>query len=418
MYALVDCNNFYASCERAFNPALEGKPIIVLSNNDGCVIARSDEAKMFGIGMAEPYYKVKRLCKKHRIQVFSSNYSLYGDMSQRVMTSIEMLCPDLEIYSVDEAFLSLAQFSHLSPIGFASQIRHLVKQWTGIPTSVGIGQTKTLAKVANHIAKKHMLSGVFDLSYAESQRFWLARFPVEEVWGIGRAWSKKLKQIGINTAHDLRYANPQMIRQQFGVTMLRTQQELNSLPCLDIEESVPRKNILSSKSFGSPQTDFETIAQALASHAARACEKLRKQGSHANSISVFLHTNSFSKNEKQYHNSASYTFDTATSDTSVVVTHAKNCLRRIFKKGYRYQKTGIVLSDLSATNIQQQSLWGNKTTNQRSQKLMSALDNINQHFGSNRLFLAAQGTKHKWRNRSDHRSPRYTTQWQELPKVE
>lgn len=417
MFALADCNNFYVSCEKVFKPTLEGKPVIVLSNNDGCVISRSNEAKALNIKMATPFFKIKSLCKHHDVKIFSSNYTLYGDMSQRIMTALESFCPEIELYSIDEAFLKLDGFKRHNMLGLGNQIHNKVKQWTGIPVSIGIGPTKTLAKIASRIAKKYTKTSVFSLHHASSQDHWLAQFPIRDIWGIGKHWSESLEKMGIQTALQLKRAPADLLRSKHGVILERVYRELNGIPSLELATASPKKSIVSSKSFGAPQKDYAPIAQALSNYTARACEKLRNQQGLTRSIGVFIRTNAFKKGEQHYQNSVSCNLPFATSDTSIITKYAKQCLESIYKKGFNYQKTGIMLFDLSSEKYFQQDLLQNNEQQQKSKKLMQVVDNINRHIGKRSIFTAAQGTNRAWHMRRDYCSPRYTTHWQELPVV-
>jgi len=417
IFALIDCNNFYVSCERVFNPKLEKKPVVVLSNNDGCVIARSNEAKKLGIPMGAPYYQWKYFCQKNHVYVFSSNYALYGDMSHRVMTILESFCPEIEIYSIDESFISLDQFKERDLFSYAKEIKQAIKMYTGIPVSIGIASTKTLSKIANHIAKKHSIEGVFSLTDVEIYEKILEKFPVEDIWGIGRQYSKKLKSYGIETAKHLRDADLKTLRRQFSVVVEKIIQELRGISCLPLENIIqPRKQIMSSRSFGRPVTDLAALEEALSHYTANACLKLRSQNSEANGIYVFLHTNLFNKNETQYGNGTSYRFPISSCDTSYIIHIAKICLRRIFKSGYRYQKVGVMLLDLSPKNIHQYDLLS-IDENTRKKTLIKAIDRINETLGKNGLFFCAEGIERAWQVRAGMRSPRYTTQWNEIPRV-
>jgi len=417
IFMLIDCNNFYVSCERVFNPALQGKPIVVLSNNDGCVVARSNETKVLGIPMGAPYYQQKPAIEKNKIEVFSSNYQLYGDMSQRVMESISILVPDLdiEVYSIDEAFLHLDGFAKYDLFTFAADIRSKIFKWTGIPTSIGIAPTKTLAKIANHVAKK-TINGVFDMRACYLEEQIMADLPVEELWGISHRWGKKLNTLGINTALNLRNANTQFIRNHFGVAVERIVYELQGLSCFNIAKALPRKTIISSKSFGKRIADLQSIEQALATYTAQACEKLRKQKSKTQEIRVFLQTNPFRQNDFQYRNEAKFIFDFPTSDTATVMRAGKKLLESLYRIGYSYHKCGIMLLGLMPEDYRQGHLFERYDTLKRD-NLMETLDSLNSLMGAGTVFYAAQGVKHDWKIRSDSRSPRYTTSWKELPRV-
>ena len=416
VFALVDCNNFYASCERVFQPALKKRPVAVLSNNDGCVVARSSEVKALGIPMGAPYHECKEAFEACGAAVFSSNYQLYGDMSERVMESLGMLAPDLEVYSIDEAFLRLDGFAGRDLRCMALDIRAKVLQWTGIPVSLGIAPTKTLAKIANHVAKKRKEPGVFDMRGPERQARILRDLPVGGVWGVSRRRTAKLGELGIGTALQLRDADPKRIRRHFGVVLERTVLELRGIPCLDLEEVAPKKRIMSSRSFGRLQTGFEPVAEALANYAARACEKLRRQRSKAQGIHVFLATNRFRKADPQYSAAAAAGFDLPTSDTAFVTRSGTELLRRIFRDGYRYKKCGIMLLDLVPEGRRQEHLFSRQDP-AKADRLMRTLDRINSAMGPGTVFHAAQGTRRGWRMRSAMRSPRYTTKWGELAAV-
>lgn len=416
MFAIIDCNNFYASCERLFQPSLNNKPILVLSNNDGCVIARSNEAKALGIKMGVPYFEVKALCKQHHVHVFSSNYTFYGDMSRRVMSVIEDNWPEVEIYSIDEAFLDLKTLPQGDHDEFCRSLQEKILRHTGIPVSVGIGPTKTLAKLANHIAKRELKIPVFNI---DQQRFWLAKITVGDVWGVGRQWDKKLVQQGIYTAQDLACVDLRGIKDRFNVVLQRTVLELRGTPCSGLQESEPRQSIVSSKSFGCMQTAYFPIAQAVSSHCARACEKLRHQDLVARHLSVFVQTNRFRLDLPQYQQSIGFRLVNPTDDLRYLTRVAKFCLRKIFRSGFHYQKVGIHLGDLIAKNFIQMDLFNQPTEDQRvhTEQLMSVLDAVNKKYGRHTLRLAAEGHVKPWAMRAQLRSPCYTTQWSELPVV-
>ena len=416
IFALVDCNNFYASCERVFNPALQKRPVVVLSNNDGCIIARSNEAKALGIPMGAPYYQNKELMKKNGVVVFSSNYQFYGDMSLRVMDSLRLFVPDMEVYSIDEAFLRLDSFAHHDLFDMAVTIRTKLHQWTGIPTSLGIAPTKTLAKIANRYAKKNTQTGVFDMRDPQLQSHIMSNLPVEELWGISHRWGKKLRALGIQTALQLRDSDPKFIRKNFSLVGERIVHELRGLSCLDLEEVRPKKNIMSSKSFGKPITEQQQIEEALANYTARACEKLRGQHSKAQGISVFIKTNRFKQSEPQYYNAATLGFEHPTSDTAYILQSGKKLLNILYRKGYRYKKCGIMLLDIVPDHYHQDHLFVAQDT-AKADHLMKVLDLVNQSMGPGTVFHAAQGIKRDWQMRKDNRSPRYTTKWNELARV-
>jgi DNA polymerase V len=413
-FALVDCNNFYVSCERVFQPRLEGRPVLVLSNNDGCVVARSNEVRALGIPMGVPFFQVRKLVERHGVEVFSSNYSLYGDMSRRVMAILGDACPELEIYSIDEAFLRLDQRSAAND-HFALHLRARILQQTGIPVSVGIAPTKTLAKLANHVAKRVRKVPVHRIDDPEQQQPLLRQLPVAEVWGIGRRWAQRLQEdLGIHTVEQLRRAPPALIRRHLSVVGERIVRELNGEVCLDLQEVAPNQQILCSKSFGQRVQDLASLQQAISSYAARACVKLRRQQLLAGRIQVFLHTGFHDPNP--YSNSAGISLPSASADSRLVIELAKRLLASIYRPGYPYQKAGIHLMDLRSRHQPRQGdLF--LPPPEGELPLMRTLDNINRQLGGNGLFFAAQGLHHPWRMRSEHRSARFTTCWQELPQV-
>lgn len=416
MYALIDCNNFYASCERLFRPDLIGKPIVVLSNNDGCIIARSNEAKALGIKMGGPFFEVKNLCKQHGVQVFSSNYTLYGDLSNRVMMVIEESWPEVEIYSIDEAFLNLATLPLAQQDEFCKQLQKKILRYTGIPVSIGIGPTKTLAKLANHVAKKQLAIPVFNIA---QQRFWLAKIAIGDVWGVGRQWDKKLVQQGIYTAQDLAEVDLRSIKDRFNVVLQRTALELRGTPCLGLQVVEPKRSILSSKSFGNMQTEYHPISQAISSHCARAYEKLRAQNSVVGYLTVFMQTNRFRLDLPQYNPSIGFKLVTPTDDIRYLTRCAKFCLRKVFRSGFSYQKVGVCFSDLLTKDYAQMDLFNQPSTEQleQTEKLMAVWDAVNQRYGRQTLRLAAEGHVKPWGMRMQVRSPSYTTQWLDLPRA-
>jgi len=416
VFALVDCNNFYASCERVFDPSLKNRPIVVLSNNDGCIVARSNEARALGIPMGVPFFESKAVIKKNNVAVFSSNYQLYGDMSQRVMDSLRLFAPDMEVYSIDEAFLRLDHLQPRNLYEYCKTMRAKVMQWTGIPVSIGIGPSKVLAKVANRVAKKQTDDGVFDIRSQQAQDEILNTLDVEKIWGIAGRWAERLGRIGIEKASDLRDASPTIIRKQLSVVGERIVRELKGQSCIDLEDIQPRKNIMSSKSFGTLLTQKEPLEEALANYAARACEKLRQQNSRAQAVYVFVQTNGFRKTDKQYNNALTWSLTVPTSDTRLIIEAAKFCLSRIYKQGYRYKKTGIMLLDLIPASLEQKHLFAD-SDHRPGDHLMDLVDRINKDHGPDTLFFGAQGVAREWKMRCGSRSPRYTTQWDELLRV-
>ena len=417
IFALVDCNNFYASCERVFNPKLEGKPIVVLSNNDGCVVARSNEAKALGIGMGVPEFQIRPLLRAHKVQVLSSNYTLYGDMSQRVMETLEQFCPDLEIYSIDEAFLSLSGFTARNLTDYGRMMRSTVKRWTGIPVSVGIAETKTLAKVANRVAKRTSdTGGVFDLLACPDREAWLGRVAVEEVWGIGQSHARLLKQYGIATARQLAGADDQWIRKRMGVVGLRLVMELRGVSCLDLEQCPsPKQSLTCSRAFGKLIDTFAEMEEAVSVYTSRVAEKLRREGLVATMMTVCLTTNEF-KEGPQYSNALTIKLPVATDNTHALIRSALQGIRSIYRDGYRYKKAGVILMGLVPVSQIQTDLFDCQDR-ARSTRLMTALDAVNGRWGAGALQYASSGITKQWRTQFHRRSPAYTTQWNELPVV-
>lgn len=415
--ALVDCNNFYASCERVFNPKLWGKPIVVLSNNDGMIIARSNEAKELGIKMGEPLFKAQEIIKKHNVHVFSSNYTLYGDMSHRVMTTLEHFSPDVEIYSIDEAFINLEGFSHKDLTDYCRLIRNTVRKWTGIPVSIGIAETKTLAKLANRFAKKVPSNkGVLNIYGLENKDYYLKNTEVADIWGVGRQYTKLLNLQNIFTAYDLANANEKWIKKKMTVMGLRTALELKGIPCIEYEYFPPaKKAIVSSRSFGQTVQDIASVKEAIAFFVTRASEKMRAQKSSANLLSVFLRTNPFKK-EAQYHNGVLIQLPVPTDSTSELIFYAMKGVEQIFRIGYKYYKVGVMLSGLVPTNRSQSSIFDTEDR-MKMAKITEVVDEVNKKMGSNTLFYAATGINRKWRTRADMRTPKYTTDWDQLPLV-
>ncbi len=420
MFALCDVNSFYASCETVFRPDLKGRPVVVLSNNDGCVIARSAEAKPF-VKMGEPYFKQKDLFRHHGVVCFSSNYELYADMSNRVMTTLEEMSPRCERYSIDELFCDLTGISNCRDLTeFGREIRATVLQRTHLTVGVGIAQTKTLAKLANHAAKRwqRQTGGVVDLSDVARQRKLMAALPVEEVWGVGRRLTKKLESMGIKTVLQLADTDIGFIRKHFSVVLERTVRELRGQPCLELEEfpSV-KQEIICSRSFGSRITEYEEMREAICSYAARAAEKLRNEHQHCRFISAFVKTSPFTINEPYYGNSASVTLLTPTQDSRDIIGAATRCLDVIWKNGYRYQKAGVMLGDFYSQGVAQLNLFDENPPRKNSQKLMNILDHLNAENGHGTLYFAGQGIQQQWQMKREMLSPRYTTRYTDLPIV-
>ncbi|MBW8039655.1 MAG: Y-family DNA polymerase [Planctomycetes bacterium] len=414
IFALVDCNNFYASCERAFNPRLEGRPIVVLSNNDGCVVARSNEAKALGIGMGVPAFEAEKVMEENNVEVFSSNYALYADMSSRVMKTLSSFTPDMEVYSIDEAFLNLAGFN-CSLADYGGKICRTVKKWTGIPVTVGIGQTKTLSKIANRIAKKSgKADGVQDLTDAAFLNEILAKTAVEKIWTVGIKTTIKLKRAGIETALDLQKADINWIRQKFGVVGVRTVYELRGISCYPLEQNPPvKKSIAVSRSFGKPVESIEGLKESVASYCSRAGEKLRQQGLAAGLMTVYVTTSRFIKN--RYFNSHAIEFPTATSDTMELIRGALFCIGKLYRSGFAFKKAGIVLNGLVSEKRIQGNLF-DSVDREKSQRLMQAVDAVNTRLNCP-LRWAAEGLNQPWKVKFNKRSYRYTTRWDELPPV-
>ncbi|QJK92132.1 Y-family DNA polymerase [Klebsiella pneumoniae] len=420
MFALCDVNSFYASCETVFRPDLKGRPVVVLSNNDGCVIARSPEAKPF-VKMGEPYFKQKDMFRRHGIIAFSSNYELYADMSNRVMTTLEELSPRCEIYSIDEAFCDLTGVRNCRDLtDFGREIRETVLRRTHLTVGVGIAQTKTLAKLANHAAKQwqRQTGGVVDLSNLERQRKLMALLPVDEVWGVGRRISKKLEAMGIKTVLQLADTDIRFIRKHFNVVLERTVRELRGEPCLGLEEFAPvKQEIVCSRSFGGRITEYHEMRQAICSYASRAAEKLRGEHQYCRFISAFVKTSPFALNEPYYGNSASVKLLTPTQDSRDIITAATKCLDAIWRDGHRYQKAGVMLGDFYSQGVAQLNLFDDNAPRKNSEKLMEVLDHLNAKGGRGTLYFAGQGIQTVWQMKREMLSPRYTTRFSDILSV-
>jgi DNA polymerase V len=411
MLALCDCNSFYASCETVFDPKLQGKPIIVLSNNDGCVVARSPQAKTCGIKMGEPVFQIRHLIERHNVQVFSSNYSLYGDLSQRVMTALSEFTPELEIYSIDEAFLNLSGFNHLDLADYGQQIRQTVLQWTGVPTSIGIAPTKVLTKVAGAYAKKQS-GGV--LLMPQPPDSLLADFPIADLWGIGRKHSQSLQGHGIKTALQLRDVELSWVRKEYSVVMQRLVLELRGQPCFSLElNPPPKKSITVSRSFSRAIATLAELREAVATYTSRAAEKLRVHELTADIIQVFAQTSRFT--EDYYSDSATLSFAHSSDNTAEILYYALLGCDRIFRPNQRFKKAGVILLGLRPKSQRQFSLW--EPDEPRSDALMQTIDAINAKFGRGTIQFAAAGLKKPWAMKAEMRSPRYTTVWSEIPVV-
>ncbi|SOB75361.1 DNA polymerase V [Marinobacter sp. LV10R510-11A] len=421
VFALVDCNNFYASCEKLFRPDLRDTPVIVLSNNDGCVVARSREAKALGIKMGVPVHHIRTEIRQYGIHLFSSNYTLYGDLSRRVMVTLEALAPRVDVYSIDEAFLDLTGIERVVSLeSFGHQVKDTVVQDTGLPVCVGIAPTRTLAKLANYAAKKYQATkGVVDLTDTGRQRRLMALVAVAEVWGVGRKLSAKLQAMDITTALELADSDPSTLRNQFSVVLKRTIRELNGVACLPWEDvPQPKKQIMCSRSFGAPVRALFDLAEAVAQFAVQATEKLRKGEQYAGALMVFVRTNSFRTELQQYSNSASVKLITPTQDSRVIVQQVLSLLRQMYRTGYDYAKAGVMLSDLVNETAIQEDLFASPEPRRidRSARLMSVMDEINRK-SRTKICSARQAGPAAYSMRREHLSPSYTTNWSQLPKV-
>jgi DNA polymerase V len=411
MFALVDCNNFYVSCERVFDPTLLHRPVVVLSNNDGCVIARSQEAKLLGFKIGTPAFQAESILQRHQGVMLSSNYTLYGDMSHRVMETLSMFTPEIEIYSIDESFLSL--FGQKSLYEYGQRIKSTVYQWTGIPVSVGIAPTKTLAKVANKIAKKEG-SGVYVLDNDKGIKLKLSTFDVEDVWGIGGQYSAMLKAHHIDTALKLSQQKDEWVLKHLTIVGLRLVHELRGESCLSLDLiTQPKKAICSSKSFSRPVETFEDLSQSISEYASTAAAKLRAQSSAATLISVFISTNRF-KDEPQYGKSATMKLNVPTNFTPHIIRCATSILETIFKKGYKYKKAGIILSGIVDNNHRQIDLFSNPVHLNKQDSISSTIDSVNNRFGRKSIIFASAGIHQDWQMRRAKLTPSYTTRWDEL----
>ncbi len=415
VFALVDCNNFYASCERVFNPGLEHKPVVVLSNNDGCIISRSNEAKALGLKMGQPIFQCGELVAKEGVYVFSSNYSLYGDLSRRVMETLASFTPDMEVYSIDEAFLSLEGTAG-DLTAFGRTIRKTVKKWVGIPVSIGIGPSKTLAKAAAKAAKKAQnCAGVFDITGREEEV--LSTIEVDDVWGVGRQYAKFLRRHGILTALDLRNAPDEWVKRHMTVMGLRTALELRGTSCIPLDEAEPpKKAILCSRSFGKRVYRIQELEEAAAAYVSRAAEKLRHQGSAASCIQVILMEFPFNDGHPKTR-ICSAAIPVATAHTPDLIRYAKALLRRIYHKGPAYRKVGVMLSGIVQRGQVQLNLFCQGREGEKELGLMKTVDTINRRWGRGTMAFAASGFERPWWMRQTRKSPQFTTSWKDLPRV-
>jgi DNA polymerase V len=414
MFALVDCNNFYVSCERVFNPALEGKPVVVLSNNDGCIIARSEEAKKLGLQMAEPAFKKVKFLNDNDVKMFSSNYTLYGDMSARVTETLSQFASEIEIYSIDEAFLNLTGFTgDLEKL--CNDIFITVRQNTGIPISIGIGPTKTLAKIANKAAKQ--CGGSFIIKNNGQLDALIRNTPIEKVWGIGRQYAKLLQQNQVKTAYDFTLLDDIWLRTKMKVIGLRIKKELLGESCIRLELIMPpKKAIATTRAFGKKTSEIRFITEAVSTYAVRCAEKLRKQKSVANLLTVFIHTDPFNPGEPQINKSKTITLPVATNDNIEIVKYALVCLNEIFNQGFRYKKAGVIVDGLQDESHFQQHIF-DKTDRIKQREVNRMIDKLNSEFGRDKVKLAVQGDGKEWKLRQEKLSKRYTTNWNEIIEV-
>ena len=414
--ALIDCNNFYASCERIFNPKLIGKPIVVLSNNDGCIIARSKEAKKLGIKMGEPYFKAKNIIEKNKVEVFSSNYSLYGDISQRVMETLSSFSSEVEIYSIDEAFLGLNGFENYELKTYCNHIRQTINKWVGIPVSIGVGPTKTLSKIANNLAKKNSnYKGVCILENKIEIKKALNETSIEDVWGIGRRLSIFLKKYNIDTAHHFSEMDRGWIRKNMGVVGEKTYLELNGVSCLDLD-LVPsdKQSCCVSRSFSRPIEKLFDLEESISTYGSRVSEKIREEGLVAESMSIFVLTNHFNRREKQYSNSIKLHLPFPTNNSIKIVKRSLEGIRKIYRPGYKYKKAGIILYGLSRQNVTKGLLDYDR---EASDSIMQTIDKINNRYGGETIKIASEGIKKIWKMKRENVSPCYTTRFDELVEV-
>ena len=415
MIALVDCNNFYASCERAFNPNWNNRPVVVLSNNNGCMIARSNEAKALGIKMGVPAYQIKNEIERYGIGVFSSNYTLYGDMSNRVMTMLSSYSPNIEVYSIDECFLDFSGFERYNLKEYGEEIVRTVSKGTGIPVSMGIAPTKTLAKVANKFAKKYKgYKGVCIIDTEEKRIEALKRTEIGDVWGIGHRYTKRLALYGVSTAYDFAQMPKAWVRQQMTVVGERTWKELNGEPCIDLELVTPdKKQICTSRAFGEAISEIEGLEEAVSSYASICAGKLRKQRSCAQALMVFIHTNNFREDLPQYFQNCVVKLPLPTNNTPEIVHYALIALRNIYRKGYFFKKAGVIIIDIVPDSAIQQNMFDN-VDRERQKKLMKVVDRLNSGFNRNNLTLAVQGGRRKWKLKQELLSPCYTTRLSDI----
>jgi DNA polymerase V len=419
--ALIDVNNFYVSCERVFNPKLRNKPVVVLSNNDGCAVARSNEVKALGVSMGAPWFKMKDLAKQHGIIALSSNYGLYADMSNRVMSILRQFSPDQEVYSIDESFLDLSNFKNQNHIKYGQTMRKRILLWTGLPVCVGIGSTKTLAKLANHCAKKQPhFNGVCDFNALTTDALnnLLSKIDVGEVWGVGRKLARRLEALGIKSVLDLKQANADRLRRQFSVVMQKTIHELNGIVCIELEDiAPPKKQILSSRSFGVPVRDFNSLAESITLYMSRAAEKLRRQQDFAGSVYVYIRTSPFKLDDPFYSNGMTIPLPSPTDDARQLVSVVLWALKQLYKPNYNYAKAGVMLSDLVPAEGVQIDLFSPIQQTLKTNKLMMTMDSFNRKIGKEAIKLASEGFKRPWKMKQENKSPSFTTKWSDTIKA-
>lgn len=416
MFALVDCNNFYASCERVFNPQLRNTPIVVLSNNDGCVIARSNEAKALGIPMGAPAFEYRKTFEENKVQVFSSNYALYGDMSNRVSIILKRYTPEIEVYSIDESFLKLKGFEKYDLTAYCLKIREEVLRNTLIPTCVGVAPTKALAKVANRIAKKYpQFKGVYVIDTEEKRIKALKWLDIGDVWGIGRQFAKKLKARGVNKAYQFTQLPNEYVRKEFSVVGLRLKKELEGLSVLDLEEVANKKNIATTRSFDKTYSEKSYLEERISTFAATCAEKLRNQKSTCNIVTVFIYTNPFNEKNQQYYKSINVVIPYATNSSIELSKYAKKALDLIFKEGYQYKKAGVIVGGIAPESEKQFNMFEDEPAQHR--KAMNVIDKLNFKYGTKKIKLGSQALDKTWKMRQDLLSPNYTTSWNDLLEV-
>ncbi len=421
IWGIVDCNNFYVSCERVFRPDLDGKPVVVLSNNDGCIISRSSEAKALGIKMGAPYWEVKPLLQKHRVTVFSSNYPLYGDLSARIMDVLSEHCYDVDVYSIDEAFLSflVTQQELIELKDRCLALRKLIYRQTGVPVSIGLARTKTLAKAANFLAKKIYHKEVYSLLNQERLTAELSRVPISEIWGVGRAIAKQLSIRGIATAADIDRLPLGWIRQKYGVTGLRTAQELRDISCIELDNHPPRKSVMVSRSFRKDVYDLTELCEAISVYATRVGEKLRRAKLQARYISVFLRSNPhrIKSGQKRTKQSCARSLSLPTANTADLIQICTKLIKQLYKPGVNYKKAGILVHDLSPLSQTQGNLFCELEQPDRLSKLQQAIDQINHSAGYNAVQYASCGSNHTWSRKAQWESPHYTTSWDNILRI-